>query len=91
MRSVRAPKMDQRENPGRWLLDARNAAGLRLADLASAMDVSVATITNWQCGHHAPQLSHVQPLSEILGVSIHDVLWFVYQVAIHAERKRRAA
>lgn len=46
----------------------REDRGWTQEELAERLDVSGATISRWEGGHHAPTLEHVQKIAELLGV-----------------------
>ncbi len=50
------------------LTEAREARGLRSAELAEALSVSPSAVTGWETGGHAPETGSVVALSAALGV-----------------------
>ena len=53
---------------------AREAAGLRQVDLAKLLDVTQATLSNWERGEYEPDNNSLLALSQNLGVTVDFLL-----------------
>lgn len=65
------------------LTQARESLGLTKVALASLLDVSQATISNWENGRQFPEESKLQTISEKLNMPAH---WFLREMPDHGEK-----
>lgn len=56
-------------NLGQRLIDLRKKQGLTQTDLAEQLNVSVQTISKWECGTHAPTAKKLKELCDFYHVS----------------------
>ena len=56
------------------LRDLREAAGLTQFELAQQMDVTIATISNWERGTSEPFARHLLKLARLFNVSPFDIV-----------------
>ncbi len=62
------------EKIGEFIAQKRKEKGLTQEELAYRLNVSNKTISRWETGKNLPDLSLFQELSEILGVSVNDLM-----------------
>lgn len=56
------------EKPKISIASARVNAGMKQSDLASALNVSVSTITNWENGRSEPNVNQLRKISDLSGI-----------------------
>lgn len=59
---------------GRYIAEKRKEKGLTQVRLGEELGVTGKTISRWENGNYMPDLSLIIPLSEILGVSLNELL-----------------
>ena len=59
---------------GKFIAENRKKKNMTQQDLASLLNVGSKTISRWETGRHMPDLSMLIPLSEEIGVSVHELL-----------------
>lgn len=59
---------------GKYIVECRKKKNMTQQELAEKLGVSDSTIGNWENGRNMPDLSLFKPLSEILGISIAELL-----------------
>ena len=59
---------------GKYIVECRKKKNMTQQELAEKLGVSDRTIGNWENGRNMPDLSLFKPLSEILGISIAELL-----------------
>lgn len=59
---------------GKAIAKARKAKNMTQMELADAMNISYQAVSNWERGVSMPDISKLPELSEILGISIDDIL-----------------
>ncbi len=59
---------------GQKILELRKAKGWTQKDLAQRIPVSVAAVSKWERGLNYPDLSLMEPLAEILGITVSELL-----------------
>lgn len=59
---------------GAFLSQLRKEKGLTQKQLAEALFVSDKAVSRWECGSNYPDISQLQPLAEVLGVSLAELL-----------------
>lgn len=62
------------EKIGKYIVECRKKKNMTQQELAEKLGVSDRTIGNWENGRNMPDLSLFKPLSEILGISITELL-----------------
>lgn len=65
--------MDQKK-VGKLISILRKEKGLTQQDLADKLGVSPKTISKWECGNGLPDVSFLKNVSEILGITIEELL-----------------
>jgi DNA-binding XRE family transcriptional regulator len=66
--------MDATNNP---FMRSRLSAGLRKADVASVLGVSVQTIYNWETDRACPDLGRASDIASTLGLPVQEVLEYI--------------
>ena len=59
---------------GKYISDNRKKQGLSQKELAVKLNVTDKAISKWERGLSFPDISLLIPLSEVLGVSLYDLL-----------------
>jgi len=59
---------------GMFIVERRKTQALTQQDLADKLYVTVQAVSKWECGKSLPDVSIMQPLCKILGISINDLL-----------------
>lgn len=59
---------------GRFIAENRKAQSMTQKELAERLGVSDKTVSRWENGNYMPDLSLLQPLSELLGISLNELL-----------------
>ncbi len=59
---------------GKFIANMRKEKKMTQEDLARVLGVSNKTISRWENGNYMPDLSLLKPLSEVLGVSLNELL-----------------
>ena len=62
------------EKTGKLIRELRTEKALTQQELASALHVSQTAVSKWESGKSLPDISLLEPLSEVLGVSIADLV-----------------
>ena len=65
---------------GRTLRQLRKERGMRQDDLAAAVGVTQATVSDWETGRAAPKPAHHDALEDVLGIS--RQLWWAARSAV---------
>ena len=65
--------MDQ-EKTGKFICSVRRELGLTQEQLGERLGVTNKTISRWETGKYMPDIDKLQDLSNVLGVSIHELL-----------------
>ena len=59
---------------GKFIAENRKAKNLTQKALAEKLGVSDKTVSRWENGNYMPDLSMLKPLSEVLGISLNELL-----------------
>ena len=59
---------------GKFIQSQRKEKGLTQTQLAEKLGVSDKTVSKWETGNGLPEVSLMQPLCEILGITVNDLL-----------------
>lgn len=65
--------MDQ-EKTGKFICSVRRELGLTQEQLGERLGVTNKTVSRWETGKYMPDIDKLQELSNVLGVSIHELL-----------------
>ena len=59
---------------GKFIARMRNEKKMTQEELAKILGVTNKTVSRWENGNYMPDLSLLKPLSEVLGVSLNELL-----------------
>lgn len=59
---------------GKFIAECRKAKNLTQQQLAESMFVTEKAVSKWECGRSFPDTSNLAKLSEVLGVSVNELL-----------------
>ena len=62
------------EKIGKFIKTLRKEKKLTQSELATKLEVTDKSISNWENGKNMPDLSLFKPLCEILGITINDLI-----------------
>lgn len=74
---------------GEFLYTLRKEKGMTQAELAAAVGVTNKAVSKWETGEAMPEAALLLPLSEILGVSVDELLKGKRNTATQADNKER--
>ena len=63
-----------KEKTGQLITELRKEKGLTQKQLAEALNVTDKAVSKWERGLSFPDISMLEPISELLGVSIMEIL-----------------
>ena len=64
----------EKEKTGQLIAELRKEKGLTQKQLAEALNVTDKAVSKWERGLSFPDISMLEPISELLGVSIMEIL-----------------
>ena len=64
----------EKEKTGQLIAELRKEKGLTQKQLADALNVTDKAVSKWERGLSFPDISMLEPISELLGVSIMEIL-----------------
>lgn len=76
---------------GKFIAENRKAKGLKQKELAEKLGVSDKTVSRWENGNYMPDLSILKPLSEVLGISLNELLSGEYIMQENVAEKAEAS
>lgn len=62
------------EKIGKFIKERRQELGLTQSQLANKFGITAKAVSKWECGQNAPDISFLNKLSEVLNVSINEIL-----------------
>ena len=65
--------MDQKKI-GQFIAALRKNKNMTQRNIAEQLDVSEKTISKWECGNGLPEVTYMEPLCEILGITVNELL-----------------
>ncbi len=65
--------MDQKKI-GQFIATLRKNKNMTQRNIAEQLDVSEKTISKWECGYGLPEVTYMEPLCEILGITVNELL-----------------
>lgn len=71
--SERREKMDAKKT-GKFICDSRKKQGMSQKELAEKLKITDKAISKWERGISFPDISMLIPISEVLEVSLYDIL-----------------
>lgn len=65
--------MDQKKT-GQFIAALRRNRNMTQRQLAEKLDISEKTISKWECGNGLPEVTYMETLCEILGITVNELL-----------------
>lgn len=65
--------MDQKRT-GQFIAALRRNRNMTQRQLAEKLDISEKTISKWECGNGLPEVTYMETLCEILGITVNELL-----------------
>lgn len=59
---------------GKFIASKRRELGLLQKDIAEKLMISEKTVSKWECGNGLPEVIYMEPLCDILGITINELL-----------------
>ena len=59
---------------GRLIYALRKEKGMTQRQLAECMNISDKTVSKWECGKGLPEVVFMEPLCQILGITVNELL-----------------
>jgi transcriptional regulator with XRE-family HTH domain len=59
---------------GKFICESRKKRGMSQKELANKLSITDKAISKWERGISFPDISMLIPLSEVLGISLYDIL-----------------
>lgn len=59
---------------GRFLSERRKERGFLQKDIAARLGISEKTVSKWECGNGLPEVVFMEPLCQILGITVNELL-----------------
>lgn len=67
-------KIMDKERTGKLITELRKEKGMTQKQLADALNVTDKAVSKWERGLSFPDISMLEPISEVLGISIMEIL-----------------
>lgn len=80
-----------KHRPPNFVRDARTKIGLSQQALASALGVSISSVSNWELGLNAPRMSLAHHLASALGLTVEQVKLGIADLSFSVSSARGAA
>ena len=75
---------------GSFLFMLRNKKHMTQAEVADALQLSVKTISKWECGNGLPSVDYLPQLAEFYGVSVDEILRGEYKTQEEKEKSEKS-
>ena len=59
---------------GKFISQCRKERGFLQKDIAATLGVSEKTVSKWECGKGLPEVVFMEPLCQILGITVNELL-----------------
>ena len=59
---------------GKFIADRRKERGFLQKDIAARLGISEKTVSKWECGNGLPEVVYMEPLCQILGITVNELL-----------------
>lgn len=59
---------------GEFIAERRKERGLLQKDIAKRLGISEKTVSKWECGNGLPEVIYMEPLCQILGITVNELL-----------------
>ena len=59
---------------GKFIAERRKERGFLQKDIAARLGISEKTVSKWECGNGLPEVVYLEPLCQILGITVNELL-----------------
>ena len=59
---------------GKFIAERRKQRGYFQKDIAMRLGISEKTVSKWECGNGLPEVAYMEPLCQILGITVNELL-----------------
>ena len=59
---------------GKFIAERRKERGFLQKDIAIRLGISEKTVSKWECGNGLPEVIYMEPLCQILGITVNELL-----------------
>ncbi|MDD6212597.1 MAG: DUF2087 domain-containing protein [Clostridiales bacterium] len=59
---------------GKFIAERRKQRGYLQKDIAMRLGISEKTVSKWECGNGLPEVAYMEPLCQILGITVNELL-----------------
>lgn len=59
---------------GKFIAERRKERGFLQKDIAAGLGISEKTVSKWECGNGLPEVVYMEPLCQILGITVNELL-----------------
>ena len=59
---------------GKFIAKCRKEHGFLQKDIAARLGISEKTVSKWECGNGLPEVIYMEPLCQILGITVNELL-----------------
>ena len=59
---------------GKFIAERRKERGFLQKDIATRLGISEKTVSKWECGNGLPEVIYMEPLCQILGITVNELL-----------------
>lgn len=59
---------------GKFIAERRKEHGFLQKDIAARLGISEKTVSKWECGNGLPEVVYMEPLCQILGITVNELL-----------------
>ena len=59
---------------GKFIAKCRKERGFLQKDIATRLGISEKTVSKWECGNGLPEVIFMEPLCQILGITVNELL-----------------
>lgn len=59
---------------GKFIAGRRKERGFLQKDIATRLGISEKTVSKWECGNGLPEVIYMEPLCQILGITVNELL-----------------
>lgn len=59
---------------GKYIAECRKNKGFLQKDIAARLGISEKTVSKWECGNGLPEVVYMEPLCQLLGITVNELL-----------------
>lgn len=59
---------------GKFIAERRKERGFLQKDIAAGLGISEKTVSKWECGNGLPEVVYMEPLCQLLGITVNELL-----------------